>query len=351
MIEALGRLILSENGGRPLDTDRALSLIDTADPMLRVTTMLLASHVLENDGRVDEALRVARAAAAEPVLAESLWARVVNQTRVAELAASSGDYAEAESMAEHAMPMLERFGAHGDVVSLRWLLAMVHLQRADVAGAAEQLQVAGYRAADDSFGEGTTGLTIRAELDLAEGNVEVGLRRYRAAVEHAEQRSSLAPFVGDETTTPWVTMARAGSLIAHAVHGRLAEATRLPLALTQSLRDVMAADESTGPLSLVIRIDLPVCGCAVLGLSYALSAAATTPAERAHAARGVALSDALGISRTPPAFAHARAEELAIRTDAAAYASAQELYAAAGRDESLKLLGQWLEGLPQSWRR
>ncbi|WP_446664428.1 ATP-binding protein [Flexivirga sp. B27] len=351
MIEALGRLI-TDNGARLpkaaklLDADRALALAESADPMLRVTALLLGSHILENDGRVRQALKVARSAVHEEASASSVWGSLVLRSRIAELAASMGEYAEAATAAEQILPLLERFGAQGDITSMRWILAMLHLHRGDVDAAADQLRAAGQEATDDSFGEGTTGLTIRAELDLARGEITSGLRRYRAAVEHAETRSHLAPFIGEETTTPWVTIARAGSLAAHATHDRLADVPDLAQTLATSLHSV--ADNVSHPASLVIRVDLPVCGCAVLGLSYALSASATTAAERAHAARGVALSDALGVSRTPPTMSRERAQQLAIQTDASAYASAGKLYADADRDESLQHLSDWLGGLPQS---
>ena len=97
-----------------------------------------------------------------------------------------------------------------------------------------------------------------------------------------------------------MTIARVGSLVAHTVHGRLDQVPGLTRQLAESLDD-FAADISRST-SLVIRVDLPVCGCAVLGLSYAEAASATSGAERAHAAQGVALSNALGASRTPPAM-------------------------------------------------
>jgi len=355
VIEALGRLITDGNGRAPtasviLDADRALELAESDDSALRVTALLLASHILENDGRVAEALRTARRAVREKAIAASLWCGLVNQSRVAELAAAMGEYAEAERAAESLLPLLERFGAQGDITSMRWTLAMLHLHRGDVVGAAEQLQAAGFDPSNDAFGEGTTGLMIRAELELAEGHIEAGLRRYRAAVEHAESRSYLAPFITEETITPWVTVARAASLTVHAVHGRLEEIPGRPDQLAASLTEI--AKDVASPASLVVRVDLPVCGCAVLGLSYALASSSTTgAAERAHAARGVALSEALGVSRTPPSMSKARAEALAIQADAPAYASAQELYAGAHRDELLKSLGDWAEALPQSWRR
>ncbi|MFC6705910.1 BTAD domain-containing putative transcriptional regulator [Flexivirga alba] len=302
IVEALGRLITDNDGRLPrgsqiLDAERTLELAESADPMLRLTAMLLASHVLENDGRVGEALQIARRAVQQSAMASSVWGSLVNQSRVAELSSSVGEYAEAEATAERILPLLERFGARGDITSMRWMLATLRLHRGDLSGAAEQLQAAGFEAADDNFGEGTTGLTIRAELELASGHVDAGLRRYRAAVEHAETRSHLAPFLGEETTTPWVTIARAGSLTAHAAHGRLDDVPGLPALLVASLRDV--AMDLGSPTTLVIRVDLPVCGGAVLGLSHALAASATTDAEGAHAARGVALSNALGVSRTP----------------------------------------------------
>ncbi|WP_158607600.1 ATP-binding protein [Flexivirga caeni] len=347
IVEALARLLMVDDGMLPLDADRAIEVMDRADPALRAATMLLVAHVLENDGRADEALQVARTAETEPAIVESPWGTLVNRTRVAELAAAVGDYVGAEETAARAIPLLERFGAQGDLTSMRWTVAMLRLQRADVAGATEQLQAAGLPPAEDSFGEGTTGMTIHAELDLAEGNVEAGLRRYRAAVEHAERRSSLAPFLTDESTSPWLSVARSASLVAHAIHDRLDEVADLPGRLTASLRAAVTAQE-TGPLSMVIRVDLPICGCAVLGLSYALAMSGTSVGERACAARGFALSEALGVSRTSPAFALQRARALAIQTDAPAYDSARETYAGAGRDELLKLLGQWLDALPHS---
>lgn len=354
VVEALGRLVTDSGGRLPigarvLDADRALELADSADPMLRATAILLASHILENDGRVTEALQTARRGVQDEAMMSSLWGTLVNQSRVAELASSLGEYAEAEAMAERVLPLLARFGAQGDITSIRWMLATLRLHRGDLSGAEDQLQAAGFDPAADSFGEGTMGLTIRAELELAGGQVDSALRRYRAAVEHAETRSHLAPFIGEETTTPWVTIARAACLASHAANGRFDAVTELPGKLIESLRDV--AGDIISPTSLVIRVDLPVCGGAVLGLSYALAASATTAAERRHTARGVALSDALGVSRTPPAMSRDRAEQLAIQTDAPAYASATKTYAGAGRDELLKQLSTWLDELPQSWRQ
>ena len=119
-----------------------------------------------------------------------------------------------------ALPVMERLRELVRPGRLRWWLVLASLQVGDVDEAEHWLEQTAPPQADEPIGTRTYGLGIQAEILLARGEVEAGLRLWRRAVDlvHAE-----GPIFGVDTDPEdqWTLEAEAVTVVAHAQHGRL----------------------------------------------------------------------------------------------------------------------------------
>jgi hypothetical protein len=159
----------------------------------------------------------------------------------------------------------------------------------------------------DAMGDsGQTGsrmlaLAARAELALARGRVEEGLRGYDVAVESvAAERDAVL------TLAPWLMLAASGSLVSHVLHGHTpGHAVR-----ARELRDLLVRQEqATDPVPYV---DLPLKGIVVVAVSAWLLRFGTE-AERDAGVRLLATGERWSYNRSLPAMAWAPLRALAER--------------------------------------
>nr|WP_238341540.1 BTAD domain-containing putative transcriptional regulator [Actinopolymorpha rutila] len=195
------------------------ALCASPQPLLAVFANILATYVHEHGG--DPAAALAAAASILSVVErEDLpWVRVLAHTRVAELALQIGQGELAEHHLVAALDVLE--GQNWpDVFKIRWALVLATLQRGVVDEAEhwlEQTKLSRYEDLDDMV---TFDLGVRAEIRLARGDVEGGLREWRRAVDvfhggydHSFRLESIG-------LNPWGVQVRAVAVAAHARHGR-----------------------------------------------------------------------------------------------------------------------------------
>jgi hypothetical protein len=174
-------------------------------------------------------------------------------------------------------------------------------------------------------------LGARAEISLARGEIDTGLRRWRRAVDQLGNQPSRIFDVDTPGFEPWTLEYQAVAVVAHAQHDRL-----------DLVKDVIA--ELPGKLSALLGkpvsrsspyiVDLPICGALLLALAMVDLSRGSAAAVRVTAARMIALAERFRFLRAfQPTMSPARARAAAEEADKAAYDDAVSSYAALGRDE------------------
>jgi hypothetical protein len=218
-------------------------------------------------------------------------------TELATLDFDAGMHDEAARHARIAMPLLEQLHAHDDAMNMRASLALTALHDGDVDEAERLLAEAG----DTAYSEVPGGMVrqqVRAELQLAKGDVDGGLASFLAVVD----AMGAVRFAGVETTglEPWVVVVLGTALTAHVRHGvtdshrrRAAELADRALAVARTLL--------SGPEA---AIDYPVVGTAMAGLAaWQLTERRDDAESVAAGVRLLALAAAFGYNRWFPVMA------------------------------------------------
>jgi hypothetical protein len=211
------------------------------------------------------------------------------------------------------------------------------LQVGDVDEAEHWLEQISPPRADEPVGTLTYGLGIRAEIMLARGEVEAGLRLWRRAVDLlASAKGPIFGFDPDPSQDQWPLEARAVTVVAHAQHGRLDLVEELTAELPQRLSTMLANPEPNPPPYLM---ELPTCGGLLLALGMVdLDRGARTGDQRAtgSGARMIALAQRFRFLRNfQPTMSAARARQAAEQADRPAYDEAVSSYAGL-RQEDLR---------------
>jgi hypothetical protein len=192
----------------------------------------------------------------------------------------------------------------------------------------------------DRFPVGTLayGLGVRAEILLARGEVEAGLRLWRRAVDLLE--NSEGPIFGleglevDPSQDQWILEAKAVTVVAHAQHGRLDLVEELTDELPQRLSTMLANPAANPPPYLM---ELPTCGGLLLALGMVDLDRGARPGDRRatrSGARMIALAERFRFLRTfQPTMSAARARQAATHADRPAYDEAVSSYAGLGHED------------------
>jgi tetratricopeptide (TPR) repeat protein len=233
------------------------------------------------------------------------------------------------------LPVLERLEAWSDVTGLQWWLVLANLQLGDVDEAEHWLEQTAPPRADEPVGTLSYGLGAYAEILLARGEVEAGLRLWRRAVEllaNAEE-----PIFGldvDPVLEPWTLEAKSVTVVAHAQHGRLDLVEELVGELPQRLSTMLLNPPANPPPYLM---ELPICGGLLLALAMVdLHRGAHAGDQRAarSAARMIALAERFRFPRNfQPTMASTRARHAAEQADRSAYDEAVSSYADLGEED------------------
>jgi predicted ATPase/DNA-binding SARP family transcriptional activator len=279
-----------------------LAACDSDHPLLAGMANGVASYFWDGQNDADSALKAAvRMLAAFDET--SPWMRAAAHARIGELCLQAGQGEEARPHLLATMPVLERLRSSSRI-RVQWAMMLADLQLGAVDEAERWLadatspggeQVAGM----DLFDQG-----VRAEIELARGEIEAGLSSWRQI--SGRLRGS---------TECWPVEARAVTVIAHAQHDQLHRVTDIVADLPRMLACVLASASTT---------DFPISGALVLALANVDIQAGRT----ASGARLIALAEALRFVRGfQPTMSPARARETAENADRAAYMEAVSSYA------------------------
>lgn len=299
-------------------------LCDSDDPLLAGIANSAASHVHENDNDLHSALTAARRtlAAFEHRGVPSIEATA--HSRVSELCLLLGRGDEARRHLEAVLQVVEDVGAWSNASRVRWALVLADLQCGDVDEAEYHLEQGG---GDEAFGLPMFESGVRAEILLARGDVDAGLRSWRRAADglrNAEVRA------GCDLTGPaaWTLEVRAVTVIAHAHHGKLDRVREITDELPHVLSRMIADSSAAAPAS---GVDFPICGALLLAVAMAdidRGRRAGDARARSSGARMIALAERFGFLRGfQPTMSAARARDVAEQADGSAYRDAVSSYA------------------------
>lgn len=246
--------------------DEALALLEefrrSPDPALAAMGGLMLAQLGENSGDLDESLAIAAEADEKATIAQDTWAIASAAQALAQLHSQLAHPEEALRWAERSQAGLSQLQADGDLRQLDWIIAINAISAGDLARGRRLLETYLGREDDptgfdyvDYYGIGYAGL---AEIALAEGDIDEGLRYYDQAVGVYGK--------GNVTTNPWMTILGAAQLAsrlrAHADGheldrdgtDRLARELRTRILVSYRLRPVY--------------IDKPVVGAGLLGAAF-----------------------------------------------------------------------------------
>jgi tetratricopeptide (TPR) repeat protein len=233
-----------------------LELTEDPDPTVARVALGWATGALENVGDIAGARSAARRALAAADEEEGPWTAALLTAQLASLALQAGDTAEATAYAASALPMLTAIGAWDDVAQTRSMLVLAAIRTGDLDEAERLLsQVESDEAVDSIFGGAIGRLAGRAELLLARGETDAGLRAYRDAVVELIDRG--VPWVElPADFAPWIVFPEAASIAAHCRAGRPDDVRRERDALRTKLVTLLASDD----------LDYPVVGCGLFAM-------------------------------------------------------------------------------------
>ncbi len=205
------------------------ALHDGGPPLVGAFAALILSYYAEQDGDLTAAVELSRRFLAVWGTRATPWLWIMALSRIGELTLRLERTAESLGYFGEGVRLLGEFGMPRDVVGVYWGMSLANLQLGEIDAAEYWF---GRATADNSGNplddeESEAGafmfvLAVRAELALARGDVDTGLRLWR--------RASLARDAGDlEIGTtgdpggihPWVLEAKASAVSAHARYGRL----------------------------------------------------------------------------------------------------------------------------------
>jgi hypothetical protein len=213
-------------------------------------------------------------------------------------------------------------------------MVLANLQVGAVDEAEHWLEQTAPPRADEPVGTLTYGLGVRAEILLARGEVEAGLRLWRRAVDLLTNAED--PIFGieiDPGQEPWTLEAKAVTVAAHAQHGRLDLVEELTGELPHRLSTLLTSPAAQPPY----LVEFPVSGALLLALGMVdLDRGARAGDERAtrSGARTIALAERFRFLRGfQPTMSSTRARHAAEQADRSAYDDAVSSYADLGHEE------------------
>jgi predicted ATPase len=302
-IAGLVRVLLARDPDTADAFDGRLERLAAAvDPYVARPACQWLSHVRENSGDPVGAADAAERALALTAADEGPWSSAMLHNQLAALTMQLGDWPAAVAHARAALPVMERIGATDDGVQLRSGLALCAIVEGRLDDAEAELQ----RIAEVDEGDVLGGLAVRrigaAELALARGDDEAGLRAYRECA--AAMLDLRIPGVPPTGVEPWAVFGESTALTAHAHHATGAdEAHGAALYASSRARTVRLLDPHDPSM------DVPVAGMALFGLGAWGLLRGAMPVE--DAVRLLALAERCAYNRAIPTMAWDRIEPAA----------------------------------------
>ncbi|MFF7212870.1 ATP-binding protein [Streptomyces sp. NPDC008238] len=318
LLRALATVLCAVPDMRPPGYEALRKLCGSDAPLLAGIAECVASYLWEYEHEPERALSSARRMLAMVDAVPNPSLRLLGHSRCSELCADAGLGEEAYGHLLAALDTLTHLSDQSPTTGLRRGLVLACLQRGEPDEAEEWLRRVERSGSGEQAAAHTPDLAASAEIALARGLTELGLGRWRMAVE--QQRAGDRP-PADPTMDAWAQVIEAHAVAAHAYAGRLEPVAGLVAELDGRLRAALA--DGSGPAGEVLRH-----GTGVLALGLARLAAGD-----ASAVRLLALAGRLHVSQVfQPTMSLDRARRAAEETDGAAYADAVSEYAALGRE-------------------
>ncbi|MER6357581.1 BTAD domain-containing putative transcriptional regulator [Streptomyces sp. NPDC001634] len=250
-------------------------------------------------------------------------------SRISELSLKLEQGERARHHLRVALHLQERLlGQGSEEVGIRLALVMACLLLGEVDEAQYWLELSvSQQDMDDTYGQATFQRGVRAEILLARGDTEAGLRMWRRAAEPSP--AAERPVLGAEPVglEAWTLEVQGVAVIAHAQHGRLDKVADLVGELPGKLRTLLSGPAVDRP---AYAAHLAICGVLLL----ALALVELDRGAPASAARLLALAERCRLLPTfQPTMSSARVREAAENADRAAYEDAVSTYAALEREE------------------
>jgi tetratricopeptide (TPR) repeat protein len=333
--DTLARAIAAVLAAVPEDRSALYELGDSGEPLVAGAANGIVSYFWENEGDLERALKAAGLMLEVFDAHGYPYLQAVAHSRLSELClqVDRGDEARRHLLA--VLPVLERLGARSDLDGVRWWMVLANLQLGAVDEAEHWLEQAEPPRADESVGALTYGLGARAEILLARGEVEAGLRLWRRALDLL--RSTRDPVFGlelDPGQEPWTLEVEAVTVVAHAQHGRLDLVQEFTGELPDRLASMLRHPVTNPPPHVM---ELPISGGLLLALAMVdLDRGGRAGDGRAtrSGARLVALAERFRFPRNfQPTMSAARARRAAEQADRPAYDEAVSSYAGLGRGD------------------
>ncbi len=237
--------------------ERIRRLCADPDRLVALHALRVRSHETENAGDPAAAVSDIEHARALTEPADGPWLAATLDIQLAQLLAQLGHPGSAADHAAQALPVLERLDTFDDTIQAHSLIACAALARGRLAEASSQLGVVRSLVAKRSDAgdivivESMIVTPLEADLLLARGDRDEGLRHYRDAIEQV--RAVRVPGLVEPTDRePWRLYVESAALAAYALYGSGDEGRALFRTLSGKIG--RALDPSRD------RIDFPVTG-------------------------------------------------------------------------------------------
>lgn len=229
------------NTGRYLGRDhRAIrELCDRPERWLAGAAGGVYSYIAEASGDVDGAMATAWGMLASFDGRTDPWMRCMAHGRISDLCLQQDRPEEARDQLEAALRLMEGLDEWTDEVGVRWGLVMANLQVGDIDAAETWMRQIWPEAADKFVGVLRPDFGIQAEIHLARGKIEEGLRLWRSTTLQAHGIDRV-----DTYLRAWALEAESVAVVAHARHGRIDLVAELADTLPGKLVALMPGSES-----------------------------------------------------------------------------------------------------------
>ena len=238
----------------------------SSDPLVATFTALMAGQLLENAGRLPEALAAATQAHRLAERHGLTWFRLVSAMSIAQLHSQRGHREEALRLSLAALEQIEALDVRADLAQLDWIIAVNQVALGRLSDAEHRfgrLAAAPDRSSRETLDNRSIGLSGLAEIAGARG--EPAQRTWDDALAAAEGASP-----------PWRVIVRAAALAAASRHPDSSESEGTARSYRRLRGRVLGF--ARFPLTVV---DVPVLSTGVLGLAAVLVAPDRTPAQQA----------------------------------------------------------------------
>jgi predicted ATPase/DNA-binding SARP family transcriptional activator len=300
--------------GVPTADPRSLDeLCDAGESLLAGLANGVTSYTREQTDDLDGALTAAKRmlAAFDDLGIPALLATA--HARIGELCMVLDRPDEARRHIGATLSVVEEIGAWSTAVRARWVIVFADLQRGAVDEAEHGLAEVVRAGGDEALGMAMFDAAVRAEILLARGQADAGLRLWRRVTDRLRHDASRNP-----GSAAWRLEAQAVAVVAHAHHGRL----DLVEDITAELPGLLSAMVEPGSAT-----DFPLCGAVLLALAMT-DIDRDDPHARRSGARMIALAERLRFSRGfQPTMSSASATQVAEQADRPAYLDAVATYA------------------------